>query len=81
MEVREAVDLLHASNYAFGDLRYQNVMVRHDGKIKLVDFDWAGVHGQAKYPAHMNMTIQWPQGVGPQKGMLKGHDNEMLDKF
>jgi serine/threonine protein kinase len=71
-DVREAVDFLHASNYVFGDLRHQNIMVRHDGKIKLVDFDWAGIHGQAKYPAQMNMTIQWPRGVGTRKGDAQG---------
>jgi serine/threonine protein kinase len=35
-DVREAVKRLHASNYVFGDLRHQNIMVCQDGKIKLV---------------------------------------------
>ena len=81
-DVRKAVDLLHAANFVFRDLCLQNIMVCHNGKIKLVDFDWAGIHGQAKYPAQLNMeTIQWPQGVGPQMVMLKEHDDKMLDQF
>ena len=76
------MDLLQAANFVFRDLCLQNIMVCHNGKIKLVDFDWAGIHGQAKYPAQLNMeTIQWPQGVGPQMVMLKEHDDKMLDQF
>jgi serine/threonine protein kinase len=79
--MRAAVDCLHEINYVFGDLRLQNVMV-HEDKIKLVDFDWAGIHGQAKYPAQMNMeNIRWPQGVGPREIMLKKHDIDMLNEF
>jgi hypothetical protein len=57
-------------------------MVCQDGKIKLVDFDWAGIHGQGKYPAQMNLQgIRWPGGVGPLEVMLMEHDIEMLDNL
>jgi hypothetical protein len=81
-DVGEAVKCLHMANYVFGDLRHQNIMVCHDGTIKLVDFDWASIHGQGKYPAKMNFkAIRWPRGVGPGEIMLMEHDIEMLDSL
>jgi len=46
-----------------GDLRPNNIMCRAEGQeleIKVVDFDWAGKLGSAKYPAIMNPAIEWP---------------------
>ena len=48
--VQRALELLHDCGLVFGDLRPPNVMVPKDGKIKLIDFNWAGEEGQVKYP-------------------------------
>ena len=50
-----------------GDLRPNNIMCRErpdsgtqELEVKVVDFDWAGKLGSAKYPAIMNPDIKWP---------------------
>jgi hypothetical protein len=81
-DVQEAVKCLHVANYVFGDLLHQNIMVCHDGRMKLVEFDWASIHGQGKYPVKMNLkAIRWPRGVGPGEIMLMEHNIEMLDNL
>ena len=61
--VRSALKLLHDSGLVFGDLRPPNVMLTKTGKVKLIDFNWAGEEDQAKYPALMSQGIAWPEGV------------------
>jgi hypothetical protein len=85
-DVRRALNLLHSHNIVFGDLRHPNVMVVRDsdGKVTggmLIDFDWCGIDGQAKYPPDINPYIDWPKDVGPGATMLKEHDNEMFQKL
>ena len=67
-----------------GDLRPNNIMcrVRPDGRtegqeleIKVIDFDWAGELGSAKYPAIMNRDIPWP---GAPFGVICEDDDETL---
>lgn len=58
--VSDALELLHKRRIVFGDLQPSNVMVVVDdqGQIvggMLVDFDWCGIDGEAKYPATMGM--------------------------
>lgn len=58
-EVRRALDLLHGNGLVFGDLRPPNVMINKlNGK--LIDFNWPGEEGQAKYPSLMSQGIAWP---------------------
>ncbi|KAG7100087.1 hypothetical protein E1B28_001868 [Marasmius oreades] len=90
--LRRAVDSLHMNNYVFGDLRPTNIMVqilegkahRHKGeseeereiRVALVDFDWAGKDGKARYPSGISFggTIAWPDGVKPRGLITKEHD-------
>ena len=70
-----------------GDLRPNNIMCRvqpesgTEGQgleIKVVDFDWAGKSGSAKYPAIMNLAINWP---GAPRGLIdEGHDETLLER-
>ncbi|KAK0443808.1 hypothetical protein EV421DRAFT_1735533 [Armillaria borealis] len=85
---REALDLfltsvreLHAYGFVFGDLRRQNIMVSPGGKVKLIDFDWAGKDGEAMYPIRMSNKIRWAPGVGAMEKMYKAHDNFMIDRL
>ena len=80
-EVRHALKLLHDNGLVFGDLRPPNVMVTKDGKIKLIDFNWAGEEGQAKYPSLMSQGIAWPEGVKALDVMRREHDLDMLSKL
>ncbi|SJL13008.1 uncharacterized protein ARMOST_16444 [Armillaria ostoyae] len=79
--VREAVRELHAYGFVFGDLRRQNIMVSPGGKVKLIDFDWAGKDGEAMYPIRMSNKIRWAPGVGAMEKMYKAHDNFMIDRL
>ncbi len=67
-----------------GDLRPNNIMCRtrpHTGtegkelEIKVVNFDWAGKLGSAKYPAIRNPAIEWP---GARRGIIGENDDETL---
>lgn len=49
--------------------------------VKLIDYDWCGVHGKGRYPFIINDTIDWASGVGPLAIMHKAHDLHMLKKL
>ncbi|KAJ7120950.1 hypothetical protein C8R44DRAFT_787049 [Mycena epipterygia] len=76
-QLTEIVSVLHNNGYVFGDLRWPNVMVA-ERKIKLIDFDWAGKVGDAKYPIHLARNIVWPVGVTAMGKIEKAHDIQML---
>ncbi|OSD01997.1 hypothetical protein PYCCODRAFT_1350067, partial [Trametes coccinea BRFM310] len=52
--LREAITLLHVHNLVFGDLRELNELLVKGSGLMLVDFDWCGQEGMAKYPGDMN---------------------------
>jgi len=81
-EVKEAVTLLHSKNLVFGDLRLPNILLK-DGKVTIIDFDWCGKAGDARYPAELNLDreLGWPPGVQPGLIMQKEHDLFMLGKL
>ena len=62
-EVLDAINILHGSGLVFGDLRPLNVMITKANEVKLIDFNWAGVEGQAKYPSLISSDIKWVAGV------------------
>jgi serine/threonine protein kinase len=80
-EVRRALELLHDNGLVFADLRPPNVMITKDGKVKLIDFNWPGEEGQAKYPSLMSKGIAWPEGVEALTVMRREHDLDMLNKL
>jgi serine/threonine protein kinase len=77
--VTTATELLHAADLVFGDLRTPNILVDEDGHVKLIDFDWCGVHGKHRYPFIVGNGIEWAKGVGPLALMYKQHDLFMLE--
>ncbi|KAI0249173.1 hypothetical protein BJV78DRAFT_1328610, partial [Lactifluus subvellereus] len=86
-DIRGAVKLLHDNGFVFGDLRRPNVMVvsRETGTKRqggmLVDFDWAGVDGEARYPPMINDSgeIRWARGIKAGGLIEKQHDLDMLE--
>ena len=69
---------------AHGDARPENILVLMEmGKIialRLIDLDWAGIAGKAKYPILLNtMSIQWPVGVAPGHTLQQHHDLQLLN--
>lgn len=84
--LKKALDALHEKNYVFGDLRRPNILVVKQGDRllpKLVDFDWAAVHGQGLYPEDLSRSANrpdgWPAGVYPLAPMNKNHDIVLFD--
>jgi serine/threonine protein kinase len=82
-EVSEAIALLHSNNLVFGDLRSPNILITSkDAKIKIIDFDWCGRAGEARYPSNLNTEDDiWLEGVGPDSVMMLQHDIDMLKKL
>jgi len=83
-DIKRAVELLHANNLVFGDLRSPNIMVyQRDGKnhAMLVDFDWCGLHDQACYTEGLNPDLAWASGVTSGGLMRKEHDLELLSRL
>jgi hypothetical protein len=73
-----------APTVVHGDLRPNNIMCRlrpdrgeegQELEFKVVDFDWAGQFGVAKYPAIMNPDIRWP---GSPNDVIGEGDDEIL---
>jgi serine/threonine protein kinase len=77
-EVQRALELLHDQGLVFGDLRRPNIMITKDGRVKLIDFNWAGEEGQAKYPSLISQEIHWPEGVKAVAVIRREHDLAML---
>ncbi|KAG8835764.1 hypothetical protein FRC17_001158 [Serendipita sp. 399] len=61
-----------------GDLRPANIMVRNfnggELEVKIIDFDWAGTRGEARYPVIRNPEIRWPG----RSGELIGEDDDSI---
>lgn len=76
-QVALAISVLHNQDLVFGDLRKPNIMITDEDKVKLIDFDWAGKEGEARYPVHIS-ELSWPEGVIAHGLIKKEHDKAML---
>jgi len=79
--IRHALNVLHDQGYIFGDLRQPNVMVTKNEEVKLIDFDWAGLHMKSQYPLLMSSNLTWPAGVEALSIMETWHDDDMLTRL
>ncbi|KAF8323655.1 kinase-like domain-containing protein, partial [Amanita rubescens] len=80
-QIRRALDVLHDHNYVFGDLRGPNILITKNEEVKLIDFDWAGVHKQSQYPLLISPNLKWPTGVEGLTIMKTEHDDIMLARL
>jgi hypothetical protein len=72
---------MHQQGYVHGDLRDVNVMVTNGPTpaVMLVDFDWAGKIGEARYPINVNREDMYrPEGAVDNEPILADHDMIML---
>ncbi|KAG1862769.1 hypothetical protein DFJ58DRAFT_656728, partial [Suillus subalutaceus] len=59
----KAIDYSHEQGFVFGDIWKPDIMITKDGKVQLIDFDWAGHKGEVRYPTSISPGIDWPDGV------------------
>ena len=80
-QLREAVKTLHDAGYVHGDLRGPNVLVTASEGLKIIDFDWCGKEGEARYPADISLVpgLPWHDGVRRGGKITMEHDNYMLE--
>ena len=80
--VTELVASFHAQNLVHGDIRDSNLLVRvKDRKLgmKLIDFDWGGREGAARYPVLINKSsVTRPLDVTGGQLITTDHDLEMV---
>ena len=75
--------LVDGREAAHGDARPDNILVLmrlgEVADLKLVDLDWAGPAGNARYPTLLNtVAIQWPEGVAAGEPLKQAHDRQLL---
>jgi hypothetical protein len=96
-QLKDALEYLHGNGYVFGDLRKPNVLFTEDGRLNLIDFDWAGVYkpgepvvsdedglvnqDYAHYPAGLSCNVSWARGVDDFAAIRPEHDDEMMVKL
>ena len=77
----EAMQKLHSLGFVHGDLRPQNILaLPADKGVRIVDFDWCGPLGEAKYPADINLSEDcgWHEGVTSGGLIQKEHDAHQI---
>jgi serine/threonine protein kinase len=84
-KVEKIVQILHDAGHVHGDIRNTNILVdlgsldSDDVKVHLVDFDWAGLIGEARYPIGVNgKTVKRPEGAEDGEIITIEHDNAMV---
>ena len=76
---------IHQAGFCHGDFRDNNLLVVEEGNdvsLYLIDFDWAGKTGEAKYPYFMNhFQIDWADGASDSEPLQPSHDLHFLEKI
>lgn len=82
-QLRPAVKVLHDKSLVHGDLRKLNLLFSTEDRLRLVDFDFSGKAGVARYPWALttNNGIQWPDGVASRAILKTEHDLEMVSRL
>ncbi|KAI8996215.1 hypothetical protein BD414DRAFT_193078 [Trametes punicea] len=78
--LREAVGLLHERGLVVGDLRERTLWLLKGGGVMLVNFDWCGKEGAARYPddIHEDRTTLWHPNAKVDHLIKKEHDLHLL---
>ena len=82
LSLHNIINEMHSHGYVHGDLRNCNILIGgqkgqliNANRVCLIDFDWSGVEGNARYPGFMNHnTVDWPEGASDGAKISKDHD-------
>ncbi|KAJ7177485.1 hypothetical protein C8R43DRAFT_1193482, partial [Mycena crocata] len=83
-DVERAILKLREKTLVFGDLRLPNIMRppakrRHvEGRAMLIDFDWVGLDGVARYPSTKSRGPEWSTDAKACGLMREAHDSWCL---
>ncbi|KAI6043279.1 hypothetical protein EDC04DRAFT_2959147 [Pisolithus marmoratus] len=71
----------HKEGFVHGNIRDTNIMVSKSDNMqfRIIDFDWAGIAGEVKYLAFLNLEVWRPEGASDGKPILVEHDDAMLN--
>ena len=69
---------LQECNYVHGELRPQNIILVGE-RLCIIDFDWAGVAGEVRYPQELNMLCNWHPAVHPGGIIAPEHDEYQIN--
>lgn len=76
------LQVLNDKKYVHGDLRDVNLLVDSCHQVKVIDFEWAGVEGEAFYPFFLNhVNLEWPEGASDGQKILRKHDKYWVSKL
>ncbi|KAI6014933.1 hypothetical protein EDC04DRAFT_2608919 [Pisolithus marmoratus] len=61
--IRAKLAGFHKAGFVHGDIRDTNIMVSKSDntQFRIIDFDWAGIAGEVKYPAFLNPEVRRPE--------------------
>ncbi|KAG8984784.1 hypothetical protein FRB94_005606 [Tulasnella sp. JGI-2019a] len=83
--VAAILDGIHSAGYVHRDFRDTNLLVSQDGEdlaLNLLDFDWGGKVGEARYPMLVNnVSVTRPEGATEGKLITKAHDLFMMEEI
>ncbi|KAI6010555.1 hypothetical protein EDC04DRAFT_2905818 [Pisolithus marmoratus] len=79
--IRAKLAGFHKAGFVHGDIRDTNIMVSKSDntQFRIIDFDWAGIAGEVKYPAFLNPEVRRPEGATDGEFILAEHDDAMLN--
>ncbi|TCD71383.1 hypothetical protein EIP91_010089 [Steccherinum ochraceum] len=76
-----AMKIVHKEDFVFGDLRPPNVMLVEGGGVQLIDFNWAGKEGEARYPRKLHPEAFGWGSAKEFELIKKEHDKESLEYY
>lgn len=85
-DLTTAVKIMHDYGYVHGDLREPNILITRDQELGvrayIIDFDFAGKEGQARYPYDLNVcSFRWLEDEDIGQLIKKTHDLSALDEY
>ncbi|KAH9945950.1 uncharacterized protein BXZ73DRAFT_95469 [Epithele typhae] len=83
-EVGRALRVLHDNGMVHGDLRPTNILLLLgwwqgvEGRVIIIDFDWAGREGEVRYPCQLSKHVFPVDGIDDYAPIVHAHDKGML---
>jgi len=79
-QLRQVLDIMGEQKCVHGDLRGPNVLVKeNENRISIIDFEWAGVDGEAHFPGIINTKIFNKVNGKPRGLITQEMDHKMVN--